>query len=221
MTEKTEYPKLSDPKYRAFDFAAAERAVLERYAIDVKGTFFAADEPVRAPLRDTEEERQVVAPEHTREIFDPTLFATVVEWVIAEVKAAGYEAVAGSGHSGLPLVGAVAYRLGIPMIAVRKDDERPKGDRYYVNGILPHRPLRYAIIDDFICSGETIGRIDSKVAHSFPQATLAGLILYRVRADDPETRYSFVDECRSTIGRLLGRERASALQIHARHNLPY
>jgi len=174
-----------------------------------------------APLRDTEVDRDVIAPEHTREIFDPTLFATVVEWAVAEVKAGGYEAVAGSGHSGLPLCGAVSYRLGIPMIAVRKDDERPKGDSYRVNGVLPHRPLRYAIIDDFICSGETIERIDAQVAYKFPQATLAGLVLYRVRADDPETRYSFVDDCRSSVARRIGVERAKALKIHARHNLPY
>lgn len=168
--------------------------------------------PAGAPLLDTEVPRQEVVPSHTHDIFDPSQFAHVVNWTVDTVKAGGYEAIAGSGHSGLPLIGAVAYRLGIPMIAVRKSDERPKGDTSRVNGVLPHRSLRYAIVDDIICSGETILRVEANVAHVFPQAKLAGVILHCARSDDPY----FIAAAREQIVRVLGQERGDALAIHIR-----
>jgi len=145
-------------------------------------------------LVDTEVARDVIAPPHTAEVFDPGSFPRTVEWLVCEVKRGKYDALAGSGHSGLLPMAAACYTLGIPMIAVRKNDERPKGSSSMVNGVLPHRPLRYAIVDDFVASGETVARIHHEVSKTFPQATLAGVLLYHMR-HEPWT----VNTCRADI----------------------
>lgn len=183
----------------------------------VNATVVKTESEPRRALVETDSEFR--APSHTTEVFNPSTFPHLVDWIVAEAKAAGYEALAGSGHSGLLPMAAAAYQMNVPMIAVRKYDERPKGDGNKVNGVVPHRPIRYAIVDDFIASGETVERILHEVQLAFPQATCAGLILYRVRADSPETKYSFVSDCRDNVARRIGRERAGALHIHARHNL--
>lgn len=190
------------------DAAAAEKRAVE-----------AVCAPPPAPVA-----RDVRAPAHTAEIFDPTTFATVVDWIVEQVKIGGYEALAGSGHSGLIPAAAACYKLGIPLLAVRKDDERPKGDSSRVNGILPHRPLRYALVDDFVASGETVNRVWQSVGQAFPNATLTGLILFRVRADTlnelGEVSYSYIEANRDSVRRYTkSDEFAKSLRIHGRDNL--
>lgn len=104
------------------------------------------------------------------------------------------------------------------MLAVRRYDERPKGDMSKVNGALPaHWPARYAIVDDFVCSGETVKRVRDYVSGSFPNAIMAGAILYRCRADVEDRGYSFVDATRKDLARYLDDEAfAASLRIHAR-----
>jgi adenine/guanine phosphoribosyltransferase-like PRPP-binding protein len=145
-------------------------------------------------------------------VFDPSTFPLIVDWIVSIVQEEKYEALAGSGHSGLLPMAAACYRLGLPMLAVRKYDERPKGSTGRVNGVLPHRPIRYALVDDFVASGETVERVDNEMSKAFPQATFAGLILFRTRPD-------CVESTRSDCARALGTERAAELTIHGRYTL--
>ena len=127
-----------------------------------------------------EPDAEVRAPGHTANLFrSPQSFRAVVKWVADKVRAGDYEAVAGSGNSGLLVVGAVAALVGVHIIAVRKHDDRPKGDVRILNCAIPaSRPLRYAFVDDFIASGETIKRVHAAVAAYYPRAEMAGAILY-------------------------------------------
>ena len=98
---------------------------------------------------------RVHAPLHTRDVFDPASFPKVVDWVVREARARGAEALAACGHSGLLVAGAAGYLLGIPVLAVRKENDTAKGDNARVNGAVPSHVFGYAFVDDFICSGET------------------------------------------------------------------
>src|SRR6266550_1608698 len=73
---------------------------------------------------------------------------------------------------------AAGYVLRVPIIAVRKAKDFAKGDSSSVNAVLPHRPLRYAIVDDFVSSGETVNRIATQVRDKYPALQLAAILLH-------------------------------------------
>lgn len=152
------------------------------------------------------EDIDVRAPSHTAALFEsPGSFRKIVDWACRIVRKRGYDAVAASGNSGLMLMGAVAARTGVRMIAVRKDDERPKGDQRMVNAALPeHRAIRYVFLDDLIASGETVQRVHRCIGGVFPLAEMAGVALYRSH---------YVEDIRSDLGRVVGDERAATMPV--------
>lgn len=168
-------------------------------------------------LIDTDEQAdvEVRAPGHTAALFEhPAKFRQIVLFVARAMKQGKYDAIAGSGHSGLLLVGAVAARIGCRMIAVRKDDERPKGDSRSVNAALPrHGAVRYLFVDDFMCTGETLKRVELHVKSAFPNAVMAGAAFYRRGIDRAE-------DVRREVASYLGEERARNIRIHCVKN-PY
>lgn len=112
-------------------------------------------------------------PSYTSELWHPITFAEVCAWVIEKAREADVEALAASGHSGLPVAAVAAHALGINLIAVRQ----PKCDTndyvHEVNGILAlDRPVRYGIVDDFIESGNTIERIITQITREWPKSAL-------------------------------------------------
>jgi len=126
------------------------------------------------------------APEHTHRVFDATEFPRVVDWVVQVARREKYEALAGTGHSGLLVIGAACYILRIPAIAVRKDGD-PVHAMYLtpVNTILPHADMRYAFVDDMVESGQTMCRVVEQVAARAPDLILAGILLYARGANAP------------------------------------
>ncbi len=152
-------------------------------------------------------ERKQVCPSYTRAVFDPVTFPGLVNWaaqVIDETTAAGKKigAVAGCGHSGVLVAAAVAYKLRIPVIAVRKveEDGGMNHDEGVVNTMLEGTES-YAIIDDLVASGSTLKRIVRKVRELFPQVKPALILLYQDPFGyDPEV-YKAVDDEKITIVR--------------------
>jgi adenine/guanine phosphoribosyltransferase-like PRPP-binding protein len=71
-----------------------------------------------------------------------------------------FDAIAGCGFSGLPLLGALSYKLGIPYIAVRKEDE--KAHSTDTQGLI--FSARFVIVDDLFETGQTIKRIINGVS---------------------------------------------------------
>lgn len=100
------------------------------------------------------------APSHTRPVFDAR-FRAIVEWVVKAARKTQVEALAGCGHSGLIVVGAAAYLLKIPVIAVRKKGQVPDSDDgRYVNAVLrTEDELDYGFVDDIVDEGKTFRHV--------------------------------------------------------------
>ena len=71
-----------------------------------------------------------------------------------------FDAIAFTGASGSAMAYPVSMLADIPLIYVRKDDERCHGDS--IEGT-PINVSKYAIIDDFISTGTTVKRIINKL----------------------------------------------------------
>lgn len=118
-------------------------------------------------------------PSYTHKIFRPDEFRKLVlkaeKKLLAIHQVTPFEAIAGTGNSAMPLLGALSYKMGVPMIAVRKDGEKRHDDRN-VNG---RTRSRYVIVDDLIDSGATVDRIVGEIAKaSSYTSTLVAVVLY-------------------------------------------
>jgi hypothetical protein len=105
-----------------------------------------------------------VSPNHTSQIFNAWEFQTLVDKIAERMvllhNKHPFDAIAGSGNSGQPLLGALSYKTGIPIISVRKSKDS-NHDSSLANGYLNART--YLIIDDLIDTGTTIKRIISSI----------------------------------------------------------
>lgn len=122
---------------------------------------------------------RVLSPPHTRRVFNPQNFCELVDRCVAKVEAImakhpEIQALAGCGHSGLPLLGALCSRLKLPMIVVRKEMDT-KNDDYLVNGALDVKG--YLFVDDLISSGKTVSHVKREIAE-YTEAKLLGCLLY-------------------------------------------
>ena len=104
-----------------------------------------------------------ICPNHTARVFNIAEFPNTVQFVSEIVQKLKVDAIACSGHSGLIVCGAVALKTDIPVIAIRKIGDRAKADHRQLNGILHGRVRSWAIVDDLISSGRTVGRIIKKM----------------------------------------------------------
>ncbi len=100
-----------------------------------------------------------------------------------------FNALAGCGHSGLVVGSIVAWKLGLPLITVRKTGDLNHDFNYHkVSGFLPEGEPRweYIIIDDLIESGDSIRHVVSQVEafsaskpDAMRKAKAVGVLLYR------------------------------------------
>jgi len=111
-------------------------------------------------------------PSHTDKVYNPELFDRTIDKCVKALKAiweeeGRFQAIAGSGNSALPMLGAISYITGIPMIAVRKAGDNAHDNRQ-VNGPIYEggaKSLNYVFIDDFIATGKTFNRTIEYIAH--------------------------------------------------------
>lgn len=66
--------------------------------------------------------------------------------------------IVGSGHGGLPLATAVSLRLRLPLVLVR-DNVKKHGIQKTIDGYVPTKKDRVAIIDDVFTTGTCISNI--------------------------------------------------------------
>lgn len=91
------------------------------------------------------------------------------------------DAIAVSGHSGLIVGSAVADRLGMDLIIVRRPGEKnstlPCHSSYLVEGHVKGAP-RFIVLDDLICTGNTHSHILSSIHAANGAAKWCGTLLY-------------------------------------------
>jgi len=73
-----------------------------------------------------------------------------------------FDSIACTGVSGLLVAPAVAARLGVPIIVVRKDETSHGED---VEFECDRPPLRYVIVDDLVESGKTIANVQKRMSN--------------------------------------------------------
>jgi len=77
------------------------------------------------------------------------------------------------GVSGLMVVPQIAEILNKHILVVRKDESRYS--EFTTEGVAP---FRYVVIDDLICSGNTIERITNTIKEEYPRARCLGIYCY-------------------------------------------
>lgn len=115
---------------------------------------------------------------HMEPLLNPVVRKYTIDKCILDLKehADRFDSIVISGYSMALIAPCVADALHKDIILVRKDNEDCHSS-YYVEGILCQR---YIIIDDLVCSGETLRRIQKKIGdHFYSGAKLVGIYLYQ------------------------------------------
>jgi len=85
-----------------------------------------------------------------------------------------FDSIACCGSSGLMVVPQIAELLNKNIILIRKKDEKCYSN-FAIEGV---RPFRYIIIDDLICSGNTIRHITRTIRDEYSKTQCVGLYCY-------------------------------------------
>lgn len=122
---------------------------------------------------------EVVSPSYSRDLFQSSSFRSLVKHSLDKLelimeKHPEIEALAACGHSGLMLMGALAYESGLPQIAVRKSLDTEHDDSM-VNGWLGCKG--YLIVDDLISSGKTVENMVEHITETHADYAEGGLIV--------------------------------------------
>lgn len=88
------------------------------------------------------------------------------------------------GLSGALIVPLLAYKLKYPLLTVRKNENSHTSN--IVEGNISF--TKYVIVDDFICTGETIEQIQKNVYRNNNKATLDGIVLYNSTTYNPHLK---------------------------------
>lgn len=115
---------------------------------------------------------------HMAGLLDPDLFCRSLDLAgrLLATIIDQFDSIAFRGMSGAVIAGALAVRLKKPLILVRKPYDVTHSC-FQVEGNKAVR--RYLIVDDFICSGETVGAIKKAIESFAPEAECIGVFQFQ------------------------------------------
>lgn len=87
---------------------------------------------------------------------DPKRFRQMIKFIVRGLVRYEPDAIVATGVSGLIVAPIVAFDMGLPLVVVRKDDDKTTHSMCKVEGTLSDR---YAFVDDFFASGRTLARV--------------------------------------------------------------
>lgn len=96
-----------------------------------------------------------------------------------------------TGNSGISIAHAALMLIDFPLVLVRKPNDCSHGQQ--IEGPCSHILQRYVILDDLICSGDTVRRVQQTLLEYDHTTELAGVFLYR--AGDEPTHWSESLKC--------------------------
>jgi orotate phosphoribosyltransferase len=117
-------------------------------------------------------------PSYKRGMFDRREFLRVLDLLEYEVPRKMHEwkaeAVAVTGTSGVAIAWGLLARIDFPIIHIRKRGESSHGSMIEAPNNM-RRPRQYLILDDFVCTGESVSKIIRELE---PYAKCVGFIGY-------------------------------------------
>jgi adenine/guanine phosphoribosyltransferase-like PRPP-binding protein len=122
--------------------------------------------------------------------FSPNLFARTVDRT-AEVAAKimqqyPFDTIAFTGVSGAAMAFPLSYKMDIPLLCVRKNSDDSHYSRSSSTTCLEGNMsvYKYIIVDDTLCTGETVNRIMDSIHAANALARCVAMILYAQWGDD-------------------------------------
>jgi adenine/guanine phosphoribosyltransferase-like PRPP-binding protein len=127
-------------------------------------------------FRRTEDGKYIQGASHTCRVLNHKVRNKAIIKAVCELRKISdtFDSIACCGVSGLMVVPQIAELLNKHIVVVRKPDEKRYSD-FYIEGV---SPFRYIIIDDLICSGNTLKWIKQAVYEDNPKAKCVGLYCY-------------------------------------------
>lgn len=136
----------------------------------------------------THRHRHQVKTDYLEDVFNISNFAKMVDKLILSAqkmrKEIGFDTIAFQGTSGSAGAYILAKELYVPLICIRKENEKSHyaQDNGLFEGSLDAK--RYIIVDDFICSGHTVRRIENIIHEKLKgNAKCVGYLMYSSSRD--------------------------------------
>lgn len=137
--------------------------------------------------RKTSDGKYIQGCSHTTQILNHKLRNKIIIKAVCDLRKISdeFDSIACCGASGLMVVPQIAELLDKHIILVRKDSEYRYSD-FSIEGVSPYR---YIIIDDLICSGNTVRNIKRHIQEEHSRSKCVGVYCYMpgecaYRADD-------------------------------------
>lgn len=127
-------------------------------------------------FRQTEDGKVIQGAAHTCRVLNHKNRNKIIIKAVCDLRkiADSFDTIACCGVSGLMVVPQIAELLNKNIVIVRKPDEK-RYSEFYIEGV---SPFRYIVVDDLICSGNTLKWIRKAIREDNPKAICAGLYCY-------------------------------------------
>lgn len=126
---------------------------------------------------------------------DPKERKVLIAWVAEKCRAEGATKIVGTGVSGMLIGPGVADLIDVPFVVIRKPPDRNLTPHeggshsvYTYEGVLPVPSDRFVMVDDTVCTGQTVRRVLVQLDNEFKKheatdAELVALVCYLPCAD--------------------------------------
>src|SRR5574338_31447 len=129
-----------------------------------------------------------VKTDYLQDVFNISNFAEMIDRLIPSAqqmrKEIGFDTIAFQGISGASAAYILSKELYVPLICIRKEEDKSHyaRDNGLFEGSLDAK--RYIIVDDFICSGHTVRRIENIIHEKLKgEAKCVGYLMYSSSRD--------------------------------------
>ena len=126
--------------------------------------------------RRTPDGKVIQGASHTSRVLNHKYRNSVIIKAVCELRKMSndFDSIACAGISGLIVVPQIAELLNKNIVIIRKDSEKRYSD-FQIEGVTP---FKYIIVDDLICSGQTIRHIKNTLKRESPRSVCVGVYAY-------------------------------------------
>jgi orotate phosphoribosyltransferase-like protein len=123
----------------------------------------------------TEDGKYIQAASHTCHVLNHKVRNKIIIKAVCDLRKISdtFDSIACCGASGMMVVPQIAELLNKNIMLVRKN-EKSYSD-FDIEGVAP---FRYIIVDDLICSGNTVRNIKNKIRNEYSRAICVGIYCY-------------------------------------------